>query len=211
MKQKLFLLFALGLLISAPALADAASPHVGVTGTSGFGAAPIAMDFDTAGPPPFTLTLDVDVFYKSGVFTYVYTITHDSVTKLDSFAILNALFDVNTLNWGWVGGSDPFSLPVILVADPLTPITILSFSNFTAGTLTVYLQSTLPPTNMATEFFFGSGGGGGTDPTQGVTLGPTDQGGGAAFGLPEPSSLLLLTFGLLSGGVIRFSIRRTRE
>ena len=209
MKQKLFLLFALGLLISAPALADAASPHVGVTGTSGFGDSTVT-DFDTAGPPPFTLSLGVEVFYASGIYTYVYTITHDSLTKLDSFAVLNALYDVTTLNWGWVGGSDPFSIPVIVFADPISPITVLSFSNFTAGTLTVYLQSTLPPTSMATEFFFGAGGGGGTDPAQGLTLGPTDQGGGASFGVPEPSSILLLTFGLLSGGVIRFSIKRSR-
>jgi len=71
-------------------------------------------------------------------------------------------------------------------------------------------MSMLPPTTTTTEYFFATGSGGGSTDL-GQTLGPTDTGGGASFGVPETSSLLLLTFGLLSGGVLRFGIRRTRE
>lgn len=209
MRQKLFLLFLVGFLITAPALADPANP-VRVSDTSGFGAGPIALGTDTTGPPPFTLSLDVEVFNDGGVYTYVYKITHDA-TLLNSLQIFNNLFDAtNPLNWGWVDpapSSNPFSVAIDI--DPNVAITTFQFGNFPAGMLTIYVQSTLSPTSTATEFVFGSGTpDGGTGFL--LTLGPALAGTGASFGVPEPSSLLLLTFGLLSGGVLRLSTRRNR-
>jgi len=220
MRQKLFLLFTVGFLITAPALADVAP--VPVNDTSGFGSVPpnpFVTDSDTVSPPasPFILTLDVDVFYASGVYTYVYKITH-TATVLNSIQILNNLYDPTALDWGWVvdinhpAGSNPFA-SINVSASPFGTTTIMFDGGESSGMLTFYLQSTLPPTETKTEMVFGVGSPG---PAEGqslllTTLGPTDQGSAATFGVPEPSSLLLLTFGLLSGGVLRFSTRRNRR
>lgn len=212
MKQKLVLLFALGFLITAPALADAINP-VRVADVSGFGTPSIANGLDLVNGPGYQLALGVEVFYDGGIYTYVYSLVHNA-DFLNSFQILNGLYDIAALNWGWVdsdaASSDPFSLPVSVV--PF--LTTFSFDNFAnnqgAGPLLIYIQSTLPPTATATEYFFATGSGGGSTDA-GQTLGPTDAGGGASFDVPEPSSLLLLTFGLVSGGVLRLSTRRTNR
>jgi len=193
-------------------VADAANP-VRVDDTLGFGSATGDTATDIVSTADFDLTLDVAVFFGGGVFTYVYTITH-TADVLNSLSIMNGLFNHHA--WGWVGAPDadaadllgPFGVPVIVA--PL--LTIFQFdADFPLNkTMTIYIQSDLGPTPTATEFFFGSGTGGPTGTFDGQTLGPTDQGGGASFYVPEPSSLLLLSFGLLSGAVFRINIRRTR-
>lgn len=211
-KQKLFLLLVAGFLITAPALAAAANP-VRVDDTLGFGTS-VATHSDTVNNEKFTLTVNAEVFEDAGLYTYVYTLTLVTVNPsaippltLDQLTIFNGLYDDQ--NWGWVGDPDvpppgPFSLLVGIV----TGQTDLFFESFTDGTLVVYLEAG-PNSWKDMEYFFATGSGGSTG--AGTTLGPTDAGGGASFNsVPETSSLLLLTFGLLSGGVLRFSIRRTR-
>lgn len=211
MKQKLFLpILLVGFLITAPTLADPVIPTP-ATNPSDFGAVVpggMATDTVTALDSSFSLTLDAEVRYAGGIYTYIYTLTLTAgnpppSVSLGSLTILNGLFDFTSLQWGYFGASDPFSLPVTT-----SPFLVFHFSSFTAtpgpSIVVIYGQSLLPPTVSTTEYFFGDG------TALGTTLGPTDAGGGASFGVPEPSSLLLLTFGLLSGGVLRFRINRPR-
>ena len=213
MKQKLFLLLVACFLITAPALADAANP-AHADANSEFGSIIVATHTTIAivVPDNFELSLHAEVRYSGGIFTYIYTITH-TANKLDDLQIVNALYDVSALDWGWVGNPPvvaidplgPFSNPVILSLFDLT----FQFDNFgPGGTLTVFSQSTYAPSLEDFFGFFGSGDGGAF--AFGETLAPSLSGGGASFDVPEPSSLLLLSFGLLSGGVLRFSTRRTR-
>ena len=226
MRQKLFLLFLVGFLITAPTLADVAVPAdpTNPAGTSGFGESKATAQ-DIVSNDDFTLTVDAEVFYDkdNGVYTYVYDLTleaSDPAVTLDQFSILNGLF--NDQAWGWVGLTTiaplnpdgvlgPFTLPVsvgLLQTD-------FFFGNFSdpppdPGHVTIFIKSDLAWKDA--EYFFGVGSGE-FAPTEGLgeTLAPALTGGGAGgFSVPEPSSLILLSFGLLSGGVFRFSTRRTR-
>lgn len=239
MRQKLLLLFLVGLLTAAPAFADPADPtrknnvsELGSTVHVDFGAesdAYVAIVANTV----LSLTVDVSVRSEGSIIAYIYKLTLTNLSQADvavnSFSLGPNLFieptASNLHSWGWVdpnppAGSDPDPISGInsgfLLAFNLQGFVVGAGSS---GMLTVYATAELlpklndnpPPTFNITEFFVETGtpnptGLGATN--NGPTLGPHLDGGGAGgfYNVPEASSLLLLTFGLLGGGVFRFRI-----
>ena len=211
MKQRLFVLVAVSALITAPALAHG----VAVVNVSTFGDPIVGETLtDTTVGGIFQLRITAQVYSKfdagagKTLYTYVYSIFHDSTSNLITVSFLDMLFDP-TLDAGYVGLSDPFS------DDPDV-----------SGPLVFHLDTAAnwdglePPTGTAVVVYASSYGGpvegivySGDNATifgdpfsgYGITIGAGDPGTGAGLApTPEPASLLLLTSGLLSGGFLRF-------
>jgi len=219
MKQTLVLLFVVSVLITTPALAHG----VAVADVSTFGAPISGATLTTVtSAGDFNLSVNIQVYnipeevagVPTGktIYTYVYSLFHDSTSDL----VITTIFDMNfdlTLDAGYVG-SDPFS------ADPDVGALALTFhfdspANWDGDPLVAYAQSYYP--HVEGIVYFGDNenllefGG------FALTLGPGDSGSGAGLAsTPEPASLLLLTSGLLSGGFLRFrkkrsNVKRTEE
>ena len=221
MKQKLFLLFALGVLITAPALAAGPVLFVdsngdGVPDTS-FGTKirdSIGPSLSTGGD--FTLSITTQVYTSGGVdpiYTWVFGITHDAVNSttggpeaIDLFLAHSVLFNPVALQYGWLaptGGSSPYQAvdPAAFNVNLGGFFVGLEFLiNIDANSAPVYLvgQSYSPPSVDTNEF--------GASAVDGVWSGfaetwlPDENGFGSSIYVPEPSSLILLVFGLLGGG-----------
>jgi len=171
-----------------------------------------------------------------GIIAYIYKLTLTNLTApagsqdvaVTSFALAPNLFTTpdatNLHSYGWIGGSSPFDPSFEL--DYTGFFLTFLFPAFTAAPgadsmLFIYATAELlpsendlanrPPKFDPTQFYFETGTGNSELPfnftNDGLTLGPSLDGGGASFHyVPEASSLLLLTFGLLSGGVLRSRI-----
>lgn len=222
MKQKLFLLFVVSVLIATPALAarmDVSNADLDAT----FGAVVSggALTDDGQSDSGFTFRLSVEVRSMdeiSGgvatgntIYTYVYKVWHTSALPL----VLTTIFDMEfnaALNSGSVGTD-------YLQADPDFSEGKLRFQFNAAANwdgesatnpddaLIVYAQSYLGYVTgviSAGEDAFSNA------PAYADTLGPGDAGTGSALEpTPEPATLLLLTSGLLlSGGYLRFKKRK---
>jgi len=140
MKRTLFLLFVVGFLNTAPALAGHVPPipPTRVSDTTHFGG---SVTGGTVGGtnivnPGFLLSVDAEVFLDGTIFTYVYDIKWDPLIVMDvvSLQIFSASFNVILNpgappdflleNWGWV--KPDFFQPIS--GDPFNP------SPFTPGT-----------------------------------------------------------------------------
>jgi len=231
MKHTLFSLFVVGLLATAPALAGHAPvtpPPTHVLNTDDFA--------DPSGAPPiqsapsiindaggFLLSINVDVFKNAaGTYTYVYDIEWNTsqVTDILSFLVFSASYNADAsdptklANWGWVDSN-------ILSANPFTSgtgtvsgignTTLFQFTlaGLANGQVKVWVQSDYAPT--ATPMNMSLVNGGVNFEALVTTLAPDESGEISHFRpvyVPEPSSLLLLTFGLISGGIMRFRSNR---
>ena len=230
MKQKIFLILVVGFLITVPALAAHANPfHVSlgaVDSTLGsiimpFGTTNVATTITPGGG--LTLSVDVEIRSLGKIVAYLYKLNVSGASVIVSGWGLSSA--ATTLfagplpghSLGWVGG--PSSGSPFLVNPTLGAPLFFLFSSFTGGELIVYATSELlpeeqvspppPPPFQLAEFYFEFGTG--SSSVLGPTIGPHADGGGTGLGdnthyVPEASSLLLLTFGLFSGGVLRFRI-----
>ncbi len=226
MKHRLFLLIAVLVLITTPAVAGRAD----VSNVDGFGAPMSGQTLTDDGQSPlgfrFRLTVQVHSMDETDsggaatgntIYTYVYQVWHNSGFPLVLTTIHDMEFN-STLDTGSVGTN-------FLQADPDFTLGKLRFQfdaaanwddNGTPGfdddtfndPLIVYAQSYLPPVTgiiSAGEIAFG----GEDDAAFANTLGPGDPGTGSGLDpVPEPATLLLLTSGLLSGGYLRFKKRK---
>lgn len=228
MKQKILLILVVGFLITIPALGAHANPFHVDTADVDSTLGSIIMPFGTTGVlttinPGGGLTLSVDVEIRSlgPIIAYLYKLNVTGagvvVNGWGLSSVGAGLFGgpLPGHSIGWVGdpsssGTTPFSVNPTLGA----PLFFL-FSGYTGGELIVYATSELlpevqvtppppPPFQLAEMYFeFGTG----SSSVFGPTIGPHIDGGGVGgVGVPEASSLLLLTFGLLGGGVLRFRI-----
>ncbi len=228
MKQKLFLLFVGFVLTAIPASGGTVTP-VGEPSTGAFGTATgdTLTTMTTGGGFQMSVTVEVFKDDTTGVFTYVYSIRHNSTSNLVLTTVADKLFE-QSLAVGWVGGLiSPFATdPEFLPDDPFTTsINETDWLRFqfsipanmdangdpllgVAGDpLIAYAQSYLGPVDMIV--YIGDDASFGVNPSAaGLTLGPGDAGTGSGVPTPEPGSLILLTFGLLSGGYLRFKKRK---
>ncbi len=200
MKEKFLFVLVILVLITGPALAG----PVNVLDESGFGTLEATLSSTSPpGPLGFAISVDASVYLKDGIYTYVYGLSDNGTGTsffgtlgISSFSIVAPDFDP-TLSWGIIGDL-PSSFNTSFAGGLLT----FQFSPGLPsgdGVYTVYAQSTMAPLQY---LFFGLG------------LGPTGEG---AYTLgadpihdteppnlvPEASSFLLLSTGLLGMGFFR--------